>query len=71
MLMHLTEFSSMAVLNPIEDSTGQSVHVDDYLGEPNSIERQKASAALKRISSRMKVADNESSIEKWKDLMGE
>lgn len=71
MLMHLAEYASKAVLKPIEDSTGQSVHVDDYFGEANSIERQKTSAALKRISSRMKVADNEGSIEKWKDFMGE
>lgn len=71
MIMHFTEYASTAVLKPIKDSTGQSVHVDDYLGEPTSLERQKVSAAIKRISSRMKVADNESSLEKWKDLMGE
>ena len=71
MLMHLTNFSSSAVLDPIKDSTGQSINVDDYLGDPNSIERIKASAAIKRIYARMIVADTGASIDKWKDLMGE
>lgn len=69
MLMHLTKYATTAVLNPIKDSTGQSVHVDDYLGAANSIERQKVSIALKRLSNRMDIAETERSIELWKDII--
>jgi hypothetical protein len=44
------------VLNPIKDSTGQSVHVDSYLGGLNSTERQAAGHLLNRIAKRMRNA---------------
>ncbi|MBA7501479.1 hypothetical protein ES706_00049 [subsurface metagenome] len=71
MLLHLTQYASTAVMNPIEDSTGQSIHVDDYLGDPASHERKRASAAIERIAARMKSADSAASVEKWKELFGE
>jgi len=71
MLMYLSEYTSKAVLDPTTDSTGQSLHVDDYLGEAGSLRRQKVSAALGRVTSRMKVADSEASIEQWRVLMGD
>lgn len=71
MLMHFTEYSSQKVLHPIKDSTGQSIHVDDYLGSSESYPRLKASAGIKRAFARMKMADSEASVERWKGLMGE
>lgn len=71
MLLHLSKHSSINVLNPIRDSTGQSIHIDDYLGESGSIERQRTSAALGRVAARMRLADSEASIERWKALIGE
>jgi hypothetical protein len=71
MLQHFTEYASQAVLRPIADSTNQSVHVDDYLGEAESFERQKASAVLARIAARMRSAESENSVDKWKELMGD
>ena len=71
MVIHLTEYASKAVLEPIKDSTGQSVHVDDELGPSGSSERLRASASINRILTRMKVADKETSIDRWMELMGE
>lgn len=71
MLVHLSDYSSKAVLNPIEDRTGQSIHVDDYLGPRNSYQRQRTSAALRRTLARMKVADSEASLDAWRELMGD
>jgi len=71
MLLHLSQFASEAVLEPIKDSTGQSIHVDDKLSAPQSFERQKVSASIKRVVARMKLADSEASIQRWKELFGE
>ena len=71
MLLHLAEYTSKAVLNPIADKTGQSIHVDDYLGEAGSYERRKVGAAHGRIAARMRLADAEASLERWKELVGE
>ena len=43
MLVHLLEHSMEAVKNPIVDSTGQSRHVDEYLGQADSNLRKGAS----------------------------
>lgn len=71
MLLHLSEHAVTAVLNPIKDRTGQSLHVDDYLGAAGSLERQKVSVALKRTVARMKLAESEASSETWRELMSE
>jgi len=69
MLMHLTEYASSAVLSSIKDSTGQSIHVDDYLGEENSFQRQRMSKAISRIYNQMKIADSEQSFSRWQDII--
>jgi hypothetical protein len=71
MLLHLAEYASRAVLRPIEDSTGQSIHVDDKLGGANSLERERASASIKRTLARMKSGDSEAQVDRWKQLMGD
>jgi hypothetical protein len=58
------------VLNPIRDSTGQSVHVDGYLGDANSAERQAASHLLNRIAKRMRNASAHQSTDQWEALFG-
>jgi len=68
MLLHLSQYTPEAVLDPIKDSTGQSIHVDDKLGAPRSFQRQKASASLRRIVARMKLADSEGSLQRWKEI---
>jgi hypothetical protein len=69
MLLHFVEYASKAVLSPIKDGTGQSVHVDDYLGNPDSNERRSMSVVLERTAARMKSADSEESLEMWKKLV--
>lgn len=71
MLLHYVEYASKAVLSPIKDSTGQSVHVDDYLGDAESNERRRVSAVLENTAARMKSADSEASFETWKKLVEE
>lgn len=59
------------VLIPMTDSTGQSVHVDGYMGEANSAARQQASHLLSRIAKRMANATAAASISQWHDMFGE
>jgi hypothetical protein len=54
------------VLSPIRDSTGQSVHVDEYLGEENSAQRQNVSHLLWRTAKRMRNASAGKSRAQWK-----
>jgi len=69
MLRHLFENAANHVLAPIKDSTGQSVHVDEYLGEENSLPRRIAADALGRIGRRMANADASASVELWKEIV--
>jgi hypothetical protein len=58
------------VLAPIRDSSGQSVHVDAYLGEENSKARVVASHILGRLEKRMRNASAASSMAQWESLFG-
>lgn len=58
------------VLSPIVDSTGQSVHVDEYLGPVNSNERLSASHLLGRLAKRMRNASAAGSTAQWRALFG-
>jgi hypothetical protein len=70
MLPAFFERSRELVLSPIRDSTGQSVHVDDYLGPANSEARQAASHVLGRLERRMRNATAAESTEQWRALFG-
>ena len=71
MLTYFFEESSKHVRKPIGDSTGQSFHVDDYLGAPNSLRRKIAADALGRVSRRIRDADNAHSVDLWKEILEE
>jgi hypothetical protein len=71
MLKHYFETASDLVRQPIRDRTGQSVHVDDYLGTANSLERSIVSDAFGRVSRRISKADSASSIDEWRQLFKE
>jgi hypothetical protein len=71
MLPYLFERSASAVLAPIKDRTGQSIHVDTYLGKAKSAERQKASHWCSQVAKRMKNALNQGSLGQWKELFDE
>jgi hypothetical protein len=68
MLTHLVEYASKAVLTPIRDKTGQSIHIDDSLGSSDSYERQRASAAIQGVEEKIRQADEEKSRERWSEL---
>jgi hypothetical protein len=71
MLEHFFDTSRALVLAPIRDKTGQSVHVDAYLGPAKSKNRKEVSAALDRIHRRMKNADVLHSEDQWLEPFGE
>jgi len=70
MLPHFFEHAKNRVLRPMTDSTGQSVHVDEYMGATNSADRMNASHILGRIAKRMANASAAGSLPHWKDLFG-
>lgn len=70
MLPVLFERAKDRVLRPLTDSTGQSVHVDGYMGAADSAERKNASHILGRIAKRMVNATAAGSLSQWRDLFG-
>ena len=68
MLPALFERARALVLSPIVDSTGQSVHVDEYLGPTNSEARQAAGHLLGRLARRMRNATAAASMEQWQAM---
>jgi hypothetical protein len=58
------------VLSPIRDTTGQSVHVDEYLGPANSPERVAISHVMGRIARRMRNATAAGSTAQWQSMFG-
>ena len=70
MLPTFFERAKELVLSPIKDQSGQSVHVDGYLGTANSEHRQVASHLLSRIARRMRNASAAGSTAQWEALFG-
>jgi hypothetical protein len=70
MLPHFFAKARDAVLSPIRDRSGQSVHVDGYLGQGNSEARVAASHNLGRIERKMRNATNAESVPQWRALFG-
>jgi hypothetical protein len=68
MLRHLVKHAAEAVLQPISDITGQSVHIDEYLGAANSAARQSVSASLRQLASAL---DNATSVRDYRVLFDE
>jgi hypothetical protein len=71
MLEHFFKQAKSTVLSPIKDKTGQSVHVDQYLGSRNSENRKGVSFQLDLISRKLNSANNIASIDIWKNALGE
>ncbi|SEP82266.1 hypothetical protein SAMN05428969_1063 [Devosia sp. YR412] len=71
MLPHFFQKAQDRVLKPMTDSTGQSVHVDGYMGNADSAVRTNASHLLGRIAKRMSNASASGSMEQWSNLFGE
>ena len=54
MLLHLFTHSITASMSPIKDLTGQSRHVDDHLGEADSVHRVRASAYFQEMRGKVR-----------------
>ncbi len=67
MLTHLFSSAAEGVKRPISDSTGQSRHIDESLGDTGSAARLRASRELGRIASQMEDA---TSANQWRTLLG-
>ncbi|MFT4432101.1 CBASS oligonucleotide cyclase [Caballeronia sp. 15715] len=70
MLPFLFERARALVLSPIRDSSGQSVHVDAYLGVEGSEARQAISHVIGRLGRRMRNASAAGSASQWRALFG-
>lgn len=62
-LLYLLGHSADRVLKPIADVTGQSRHVDSYLGKANSIERRNISQVLTGMKRRLEAA---TTVSQWR-----
>jgi len=71
MLPLFFEHAKSIVRSPIRDKTGQSIHVDEYLGEENSSLRQELSHILSGIAKRMRNASAAKSKSQWKEIFGD
>jgi len=69
MLQYFFEESPTKVLRQLRDKTGQSMHVDDYLGAKNSPDRNRISKSLDRINRRIKKANGAQSVEQWQNIL--
>jgi hypothetical protein len=65
MVSHFFERAADRIKRPLADVTGQSERIDETWGPANSAARQRVSAALGRIATRMRSA---TSIEDWRTL---
>jgi hypothetical protein len=65
MLTHFFEHAAERVKRPVADVTGQSERIDEVFGPANSPDRQRISAALRRIATRTESA---TSADDWRAL---
>jgi len=69
MLRHFFAEAPQYIKQPIKDRTGQSLHLDEYLGRGDSIPRRVIAEAVARIGRAMINADGAQSKEQWEDLL--
>ncbi len=69
MLKHFFTEGAKCVLTPVKDKTGQSIHVDNYLGEPNSVSRKMVSDSMATIGRKMQNADGSKQSRIWDEII--
>ncbi len=69
MVKHFFKEAQTRVLSPIADQTGQSLHVDDYLGPKDGSKRSKASNAIANIVGRIERAESTRNVALWKEII--
>ena len=68
MLPHFFDRAKDLVLKAIRDPSGQSTHVDEYLGADDSAVRQEIGHVLGGITKRMRTASASQSKGQWEAL---
>jgi hypothetical protein len=71
MLQHFIRMTAERVRSPIVDTTGQSLHVDDYLGTVGSTNRIRVAKAFERLTDKFVQADKRTSVDILRDLFSE
>jgi hypothetical protein len=71
MLKHFFLEAPKYVVNPIAELTGQSTHVDAYLGPAGDLQRRIVADSIGRLGRRMQNADGARSVQQWKEILGE
>lgn len=71
MTEHFFQNAGAAVLSPVIDKSGQSVHVDENLGAEGSPVRVRISHLMDRVSKRIKNANARGSISTWQGLFAD
>jgi hypothetical protein len=69
MVKHFFKEAQTRVLSPIADSTGQSLHVDDYLGSKGSQQRSKVANVIENIVGRIERAESTRNVGMWKEIV--
>jgi hypothetical protein len=69
MLKYFYEKAKEIVMSPIKDETGQSRHVDEYLGKESSPARMRISRSLDIIFRRMRDADEIGDVSRWEQIL--
>lgn len=68
MLQYFFSEASSRIRVPIPDTTGQSGHVDEYLGGAGSLDRRLVSDTLDRVARRIRNADTAQSVDQITSL---
>lgn len=69
MLKHFFKECTSKVFTKIIDATGQSRHVDDYLGDNNSVNRKMVSDSISYVYRKIQNADGSRNLDLWKSLL--
>lgn len=68
MLRHLIQSASSAVMTPLRDSTGQSTHVDEYLGREGGTQRARTAAVLRNLDKSLHQANMSRDRAAWERM---
>ncbi len=64
-----TEAPERVLLRRTLDVTGQSTHVDEYLGREKSVSRHLVADSLSLLARKMQAADNSGTLSAWKEIV--
>lgn len=69
LLKHFYTEAPERVLRRTPDVTGQSKHVDEYLGRDRSVSRHLVADSLSLLARKMQAADNAGTLNAWKEIV--